>query len=567
MSEPTSYVLRSIAKLKPRLRIDPTGTFRQLSRAALLLTVLVITSTACSREQEQAPPRVVTIQLLHTPELRAYLSLMRDAFASTGPTLTDGTRVQVELVPELGVPAASKVASGEIKTDVWLAPSSALINFANSQVRNLGARQIDCQQLFSSPVVLAVPTDQQSSLSSGEQTFDWLHTFKAISKGFSGDSRTVRFSHAPPKASVSGLSAMLQLLAFASDNPLKPAGEVVWSEQGYDALREFEHHVSEYSLSDGFLLERTAQSTPGFAHLILTTEQQVVMFNRNATASRAPVTALYPDHSAVWQDYTLCRSAADWMTPEHLEGTAIFTQFMSSEQAQAALPAQGFRPSILRKASPDLLGPSVGVNLSLPKMSVASQSGTVVREILSRWESLLRPVAITIVIDTSSSMEGDALTGVRDALREFCARIPPHVMVALVAFANEPKLIVPFTADRAQPIAALDSLSAQGGSAAYDGIKYGLDTLSVPERAKDRHILLVITDGEGQTSETSQASLQSSFMARAREQDLSTLIMTIRREGSSYQDLMALAKIADGRYKEVSVGELSAQFEDILKSL
>ncbi|NDC39320.1 MAG: VWA domain-containing protein, partial [Proteobacteria bacterium] len=315
------------------------------------------------------------------------------------------------------------------------------------------------------------------------------------------------------------------------------------------------------------LLDRSAQSNTNRVNITLTSEQQVALFNRNSARTPPSLTALYPKRAAVWQDYTACRSDADWVVPERREATALFQRFLASEQAQSSLPRFGFRPSVTQRADPTMLGPAVGIDLSLPSApSIAVDSGAL-SEILSHWGNLVRPVSMAVVVDTSSSMEGDALTATKDALREFFARMPMHLLVSLVSFSNEPKLVVPFTSDRVAPIAALDSLIAQGGSSAFDGIQLGLDTLSTTSRPKDRQILLVITDGEGQSSQTTQSSLEAALRQQARDRDITVMTITISREGANYQDLESITKAADGRFKAVEIGDLSPLIEDLLKSL
>ena len=80
-------------------------------------------------------------------------------------------------------------------------------------------------------------------------------------------------------------------------------------------------------------------------------------------------------------------------------------------------------------------------------------------------------------------------------------------------------------------------------------------------------MLLIITDGEGQISEMSRPALIATFKRRIREQDLVTVMLPIKKEGTTYDDLAEITKAADGRFKEVAIGELALQFEDILKSL
>jgi len=87
---------------------------------------------------------------------------------------------------------------------------------------------------------------------------------------------------------------------------------------------------------------------------------------------------------------------------------------------------------------------------------------------------------VVLTMDTSRSMlatdvSPDRLTAAKAAASDFIASLPEGFRVALVAFSTEARLVVPPTTDRAQILAALSALRADGGTALGDAIALSLE--------------------------------------------------------------------------------------------
>lgn len=91
---------------------------------------------------------------------------------------------------------------------------------------------------------------------------------------------------------------------------------------------------------------------------------------------------------------------------------------------------------------------------------------------------------VVLTMDTSRSMLAtdvapDRLTAAKAAASDFVAGLPDGFRVALVAFSTEARLVMPPTTDRAQILAALDALRADGGTALGDAIALSLEAATL----------------------------------------------------------------------------------------
>jgi Ca-activated chloride channel homolog len=94
---------------------------------------------------------------------------------------------------------------------------------------------------------------------------------------------------------------------------------------------------------------------------------------------------------------------------------------------------------------------------------------------------------VMLVIDVSGSMNADDVDPTRIAAAQraagrFLDRLPERFQVGLVAFASEAETLVPPTTDREAVRIALDSLTANGGTAMGDGLARALDVIEAARR-------------------------------------------------------------------------------------
>ncbi len=142
--------------------------------------------------------------------------------------------------------------------------------------------------------------------------------------------------------------------------------------------------------------------------------------------------------------------------------------------------------------------------------------------------AMARPIAVVtmptqqgtviLAIDVSGSMNADDLKpdrieAAKAAARSFIDRQPEGVQIGIVSFSDAASLLQPPTSDRAQALAALDRLQADGGTAIGSAINMSLNSLfakpgsnvmaatpapaaAAPVGSYSSGLVVLLTDGE-----------------------------------------------------------------------
>lgn len=541
---------------------------------SIVSAILACSLLSCQNKQQEdefpLAPRTVALRIVHDPALRSYLETIKEQFSLAKPALSDGTPITLDYISELGVDAAKKISTGDIKADAWLAPSTSLINYANSRLKNLGARQSNCVQLFSTPVVIATDARNLNAFNAPAQEFSWnaLSETKLALDNDGPLATRYAYSHGVPDASSTGFDALLQLSFFASaDRGQSLSLDNLKSDASAKKLSQYEKFISSYSMDETTLLERTANSGSKKVRFTITTEQQVAVFNVNRSDATQPLVALYPEEGAIWQDYNFCLSDADWVTPAQRAALKIFTDFISSPASQLAAKKRGFRPAIVTSADTAPLTEQYGVKTSLPRSSFLPVSGDVVEYLLAQWPNLMRPSAVAMVLDASGSMEGAPISEAKDFYRKVLARSASRDLRALVSFNTQPTIDSRFTTDFPALSAKLDTIEALGGSAVYDGLRSGMEVIIGPEANAYRRTILMITDGDDKNSDTSLQMIQDMVSDKFTRYDIKLILIALTRPGADYADLKKIVRSANGIYREGSYDQLNTIFDEVIKNL
>ncbi len=152
------------------------------------------------------------------------------------------------------------------------------------------------------------------------------------------------------------------------------------------------------------------------------------------------------------------------------------------------------------------------------------------------------PLEIVVAMDISGSM-GAAIEDLKTAVRQFLARLKPTDQVTLVAFNQEMFVLTQRESDQAKLSAAVDRLTAWGGTTLYDVIIQSLDLLS---RQPGRRSLVVFSDGEDQSSQATFAMVDRAV----RGSDASLFMVALgrgREQATLRETLEALAEPSGGR--------------------
>jgi Flp pilus assembly protein TadB/Mg-chelatase subunit ChlD len=104
-----------------------------------------------------------------------------------------------------------------------------------------------------------------------------------------------------------------------------------------------------------------------------------------------------------------------------------------------------------------------------------------------------------LVLDTSESMAGAPLDAARDAAAAYAAALPADVALGLVTVSDQPTSVLAPTTDRARFDAAVNGVSAKGGTALYDGLHEADRMLATHTDYTERRIV-VLSDGADTSS-------------------------------------------------------------------
>ena len=115
------------------------------------------------------------------------------------------------------------------------------------------------------------------------------------------------------------------------------------------------------------------------------------------------------------------------------------------------------------------------------------------------------PVSMGIIIDNSGSMR-DKRSKVAAATLALVKASNPQDEVFIVNFNDDAYLDCPFTSDIKKLEEALDKIDSKGGTAMRDAISMSIDYLK-DKGKKDKKVLLIVTDGNDNTSNMSLEQL------------------------------------------------------------
>jgi len=189
-----------------------------------------------------------------------------------------------------------------------------------------------------------------------------------------------------------------------------------------------------------------------------------------------------------------------------------------------------------------------------------------VQQRVDTFHEALEPVSIVLTIDASGSM-AKAADNVRDTAREFVRAVRKEDRLALITFADAPRIEHGLSTDRAQTLAAIDKYTPLGGTALYDAV---WDSLLNLRKESGRRAIVVFTDGRDENNPGTAPGSAHTFeevLTLAREVG-ATIFPVGLGPKIDREVLTKLAARSGGQaYFSASVEELSEQFNHVVENL
>jgi tight adherence protein B len=149
-------------------------------------------------------------------------------------------------------------------------------------------------------------------------------------------------------------------------------------------------------------------------------------------------------------------------------------------------------------------------------------------------EATGRQVAVMLVVDTSGSMTaGDNIRHARDAADTLVAELPPGTKIGVVAFSDQPRVVLGLTADRARVRSAIASLQASGETALRDAVVLASRQLG---RERGQRNLVLLSDG----ADTSSSATSNQTVAAVKRAKAAIYTLGLTAPPGEEQDPQAL---------------------------
>jgi len=177
------------------------------------------------------------------------------------------------------------------------------------------------------------------------------------------------------------------------------------------------------------------------------------------------------------------------------------------------------------------------------------------------------PMAVTLLIDQSQSMDGERLDRAKAAAAALLHTLGPDDLVEILAFNDDTTRLYPLGSDHSAAEQATSGLSPGGATALYDAVLVGLRDLQHALRGRTdcQKAIVILSDGE----DTASREIFEDVLEDARRTDIAIDAVSLRTDKRDHSlppvhELTQLASDTGGRAVAVHrLADLVPVYEDI----
>jgi tight adherence protein B len=167
-------------------------------------------------------------------------------------------------------------------------------------------------------------------------------------------------------------------------------------------------------------------------------------------------------------------------------------------------------------------------------------------------------VDVMVVLDTSGSMQGEALAAATSSARSFIQQLAPEARVGVIGFGETAEVRAKLSLDRSAALDAVSSLQARGETALWDALSLAADT--VKGLGAERPYVVVLADGANSAGRSSQ----SEAVAKLRDAGAGLYAIAIETADTDRASLETAVSAVGGQYfSTADIGQLSALYTDV----
>lgn len=322
-----------------------------------------------------------------------------------------------------------------------------------------------------------------------------------------------------PTTSSTGRSLHLALYAMASGKaPEQLVLDDVNDPEVVRYVRDFQNLIDHYQIGTTVLNTKIAQG-PRWGHFFVMPEDNLIHLIEGTESAyingkkvqldggmEHNMVMIYPKEGSMPRNNCACIVSADWVSPEQVEASHEWIDFIREDAQQRKFMAAGFRPGtdISLEDPASKIRPEFGLMADGPRkiLNPSLTPPAVAAEIDRTWEQVKRPGIVNFVIDTSSSMMGNKLDQAKSGVERAIDNMANSNRLGMISFSNEVNTEVPIKPklEMAHGTTIADTareFSAAGSTALFDALHRAI--ISVDNAEGDEgaiRAVVLLTDGQ-----------------------------------------------------------------------
>lgn len=278
-------------------------------------------------------------------------------------------------------------------------------------------------------------------------------------------------------------------------------------------LTELERSVEHYGMSSRWIDEFMRAKGPAYLSAAAQYENNVLEGNFASGNKPFPLVCIYPKEGTVFNENPISIPEADWVSSEQREAGQKFIEFLLAPEQQKGAVMKGLRPAGRTDAPGGLFTVANGVAEALPPFPAFEvPSPGILSRVRDLWFETKKPASVTLIIDVSGSMRGEAMEKAKEGAIGFLDQMYPQDEIEIIAFSDRITVLAPMgqvVAIREAARERIRGLFAVGGTHLYDVTEQALRRIAERRKgAPDRHYgLVLLTDGMDEGSKLKKQDL------------------------------------------------------------
>jgi Ca-activated chloride channel family protein len=398
-----------------------------------------------------------------------------------------------------------------------------------------------------SPIVIAMWEDTARSMGYPDEPLGWLDLLERAKSD-----PEFKWSH-PSTNSAAGLLATLAMFYAGAGKTRGLTEADVKTQATLDYVAAVEKTVRYYGEGEWSVIQRLMSEGRAYLDAFVCQEQLVIYYNARTNGPR--LVAVYPVEGTLWEDHPLALLELDGLTDKQRATFSRFAEYVRSPDLQMDILSAGYRPtdlSISLGTPESPISTGNGVDPAQPKTALQMPAPSVVEVVRDVWWYTKRHTNVYLVADVSGSMRGSKLDNAQEALRIFMEQIQGDMeRVGLIRFSSRAIEVVPLDElgnNRAQIVAAIDQLEAEGDTALLDAVDLAYTRLQELGDTERINAVVVMTDGQENHSRMTLQALVDR-VTQGNESGVPVILFTIGYGSDADQvTLRTLAESSGGQY-------------------